>query len=228
MKDRRIKNKIIFSIVSVLCCIVLGCKLSPSNSESENGRGNPVLVIDKPVYDENSKTFSLMVHADSVSDAQVTYYLLDGDSVLMNTLDGHFTGIAPLEEGYNVKAKVEWSDTTITTMAYHVVGFIIPLKPIEKLSAKELKKLFDIKDKASIEKCLAQDIKLVVKGSQMTPSMIDEVILNLENHIWSSVEVVAMEYDDYNYITFITIKPVGEKVKTVSNENESEMFYDEF
>ena len=227
MKKRMI-NKVLFSVILVLCCIVLGCKLSSSNSDYENGRGNPILVIDKPVYDENSKTFSLTVHADSVSDAQVTYYLLDGDSILMQALDGHFTGIAPLEEGYNVKAKVEWSDTTITTMAYHVVGFIVPLKPIEKLSAKELKKLFDTKDKAGIEKCLSQNIKLVVKGSQMTPSMIDEVLLNLESHIWRSVEVMAMEYDEYNYITSITIKPIGEKVETVSNENESEMFYDEF
>ena len=229
-------KKIIIKALLLLIGIVVSsslfssCKQSASGSETEAGeRGEPLLIADRPNYDKQSKTFSLTIHADSTAGADVTFYLLDGDSILMESSDGFFEGIAPLEEGYNAKAKIVWSDTIIITSVLHVFGFSIPRESVEKLSKESLKKLFDAKDKASIENYLAQGFKLKVEKSKMKPEMINEVLQYLEIHIWKSVEITAIEYDDYNYITTLTLKPIGEKVESVADEkDESSEFFDEY
>lgn len=225
-----IKVFLCFIVVVVSGSLFNSCKQPSSGFEADsNSRGEPQLSADRPEYDKDSRTFSLTLHTDSTAEANVTFYLLDGDSILMETNDGHFQGIAPLEEGYNVKAKVEWSDTTIFTTAIHVTGFIIPREPVEKLSKDDLKRLFDAKDKASIEIYLAQGVKLLVKESKMKPALVNEILLYLDNHVWKSLEVTAIEYDEYNYITSITLKPIGEKVESVADDkDDTNEFFDEY
>lgn len=224
-----IKVLLLLIIIVAISSLVSSCKQSATVSESENGRGEPQLITERPEYNKDSKTFSLALHTDSTSEANVTFYLLDGDSILMEAIDGIFKGIPPLEEGYNVKAKVEWNDTTIVTPAIHVTGFVIPRDSVEKLSKEDLKRLFDAKDKVSIESYLAQDVKLVVKESKLKPALINEVLLYMESHVWKSIEVTDIEYDDYNYIISITMKPIGEKVESIAeDDDESTDFYDEY
>lgn len=229
-KKMIIKAFWLFVAALATSCFICSCKNAPSASETEaNRRGEPQLIADRPEYNKESKTFSLTIHADSTAGADVTFYLLDGDSILMESSDGFFEGIAPLEEGYNAKAKVEWSDTTIITPVIHVFGFSIPREPVEKLSKADLKRLFDAKDKTSIENYLAQGFKLKVENSKMKPEMINEVLQYLDNHIWKSIDISVIEYDEYNYITTITLKPIGEKVESVADEkDESTEFFDEF
>jgi hypothetical protein len=229
--NKRKAIQLLFSIMIVVaCCLGGSCKNSSADSETDSTRrGEPQLSADRPEYDKDSKTFSLTLHTDSIADADVTYYLLDGDSILMKTDDGCFKGIIPLEEGYNVKAKVEWNDTTIMTAVTHVTGFVIPREFVDKLSKEDLKRLFDAKDKTSIETYLSQGIKLIVKDSKMKPTLINEVLLYLDNRVWKSVEVIAIEYDEYNYITSLTLKPVGEKVESVTDDkDEKNEFFDEY
>ena len=66
------------------------------------------------------------------------WFILDGDSLLMQNEEGVFTGFAPLEDGYNVQLRVEWNDTTITTPMQHILGFVIPREPVEKMLALEV------------------------------------------------------------------------------------------
>lgn len=227
------KRIIYFLSITVLTVctigIALSCKQTPvaSISNSATGRGEPTLVTEKLEFDEANQTFTLTLRADSTDGATVTYYLLDGDSLLMQNSNGLFKGIAPLEEGYNVQARIEWEDTTIVTPTIHVLGFIIPREPVEKLSADALQRLLNANEKTEIEAYLAQDMKLTVVDSQMKPSLLHDVFLYLENNVWESVTVTQINYDDYNYITAITIKPV-EHIEPMTENDGTDEFYDEY
>lgn len=211
----------------VALTLFVNCKPSSASGDGGNDRGKPVLYADTPEYDENTKSFSLTLHADSIADAEVTYYLLDGDSLLMQNNDGHFTGIAPLEEGYNVKAAVAWNDTTYVTPIIHVVGFVVPREPVEKLSVEEVTRLINQKDKETMEKHLAQGITLTVVESERKPALLNEVYLYLDSKIWKSVEVKDVKCDDNNLITSITLKPIGEQKEAVADQEDASDFYDE-
>ena len=204
------------------------CKQAPTASTSSStGRGKPILVTDTLELDEANQTFTLKLRTDSTEGATVTYYLFDGDSLLMQNSNGHFSGIVPSEEGYKVQARVEWEDTTIITPDFHVLGFVIPREPVEKLSADILQRLLNEMDRDEVNVHIAQDLKLTVVGSQMKPSLLHDVFLYLENNLWESVTVTQVNYDDYNFITSITLKPVEHIEPMVENDGTDE-FYDDF
>lgn len=208
---------LIFGIALLaVACLMQSCKQSATPSNEIASRGEPVLTAEDPIYDKESKTFSLKLYADSTAGAEVTYYLLYGDSILMQNMEGQFTGITPFEEGYNVQAKVVWSDTTIITPIIHLFGFTVPQEPVEKMTAEELQSLINACDKSLKQgknEHVAQGVKLVVNNCQMkAPRMIPDVIILIENKMWKSVEVTSLDYDDYNLITSVTLKPVGEKI----------------
>lgn len=216
---------------TVSATLVLGCKQSPSTEVSNDGnsRGEPTLVCDAPVFDETSQTFSLTIHADSTAGAEVTYCLLDGDSILMACSDGLFTGIAPLEEGYNVLARAVWTDTTITTPKTHVVGFIIPREPIEKLETTELQRLINNKDAETIKNHLSQSIKLITVSGKRKPELLNDVFTFLGMGVWENVAVTDVTYDENNYITTITLKPTEQQDLTTEDVgDDANMFYDEY
>ena len=216
-------------IVAVIAALGLsqGCKQSPSTETGggSDSRGVPTLVCEVPVFDEASQTFSLTIHADSVAGAEVTYFLLDGDNILMQSDDGIFSSIAPLEEGYNVQARAAWPDTTITTPKTHVVGFVIPRSPIEKLTAAELQKLINAKDAEAIKGYLSQSIKLSTVGGTRKPDLLNDVYTFLGMGVWETVTVTDVTYDENNYITSITLKPT-EQQDMMTQEGED--FYDEY
>ena len=209
--------------------LMISCK-PPSEPVSETPsteRGEPVLMVGDPIFDESSQTFSLTLSTDSAADATVTYLLLDGDSLLMQGVDGHFTGIAPLEEGYNVQARVEWSDTAVVTPAIRVLGFIIPREPVEKLSLQELQRLINTRDNETMEKYLAQRVKLTILDSQMKPTLLHDVFLYLEHNVWESVSVSDVTYDDNNLITAIILKPI-EHIEPITDDDDGGDYYDEY
>lgn len=219
------KPILIMAVVLFVFNFMQSCKPKPSENVESNltERGEPVLLIDNPIFDESSQSFSLTLYADSTSGAVVTFFLFDGDSLIMQSSDGLFKSISPLEEGYNVQARVEWDDTTIITPVIHVVGFVVPREPVEKLSAEELQNLIIAREKTVIETHLAQRVKLTVHDCQENPSLLHDVFLYLENKVWDSVNVVDVTYDENNLIIGITLKAV---VKTVPQPDDDDEFYD--
>jgi len=217
----------LFVATVVTLFMFVNCKQSPTSGNGGKKRGKPVLYAGTPKYDESTKSFSLTLHADSTVDAEVTYYLLDGDSLLMQSNDGHFTGIAPLEEGYNVKATIAWSDTTYVTPIIHVGDFCVSRESVEILSKDEVTRLINQKDKRTMEKHVAQGITLKILESELKPALLNEVYLFLDSKTWKSVEVMDVEYDDNNLITSITLKPVGEHKETPAEQESATIFYDE-
>lgn len=197
-----------------------------SSTDKSSERGEPQLVVvEGPQYDKDSQSFSLALRVDSADDATVTYFLYDGDSLLVQNADGRFTGIAPLEEGYNVQAKVEWSDTTMLTPLLKVMGFIYK-EPIEKLSVQQIQGLINKRNKETLEKHMAQQVQLTILDSKIKPLLIHDVLLQLENKVWDSVTVSDVEYDENNFIVAITLKPV-EHVEPISEDDE-EIIVDEY
>lgn len=220
------KTNIYFCVLVTMIVSSVWLTQSCREKTGDNGpvvqRGNPVLRCDTPIYDESTQTFSLTIHADSIGGASVSYELLDGDSVIVSTEDGQFTGILPFEEGYNVRMLAQWEDTTIERVI-HVMDFVIPREPVEKLSAKELEQLINNCDKSlrrSKNEHLSQGVKLVVNGSKIVPpQMIPDVITLIENNIWQRVEVTTVEYDDNNLIRLVKLKPIGEEVDMDDDED---------
>lgn len=193
------------------------CKPSGNSGDDtyDTPRGMPTLIADEPVYDEQSQTFALTLTADSVADATLTYYLLDGDKILSENADGHFTNIAPLDEGYNIQLRAEWRDTTITTPPIHVMGFIVPRPQVEKMSLDDVQKAINAKMtsfKTGTDEHLAQKVNVTVVGSTLDVHSLLDVIDNLELGAWHRVIVTDLRYDDTNHITDITLTVEGETI----------------
>ena len=211
-----VKNYVPAVFAAMILSLLLSCKEKQSGDDVISPHSdNPVLMAEKPLYDEETKTFSLTMMTDSTAGATLTFTLMEGNNVLMENHDGEFRGIAPFEEGYDVKMEAQWDDTTIVRVI-HVVDFIVPREPVTKMSATELAQLIN-KGDLSIRRCdndhLSQGVKLVVTGSQMAPpQMLPDVIMLITNGVWKAVEIVNLEYDDNNLITSITLKPIGEQV----------------
>ena len=186
------------------------------------------MVCDTLIFDEESKTFSLTLRTDSTAGAEVTYFLIDCDSILMQSTDGKFRGIQPLDEGYNVQAKVVWEDTTIVTPLTHILGFVIPREPVEKLPIKEVQQLINKKDKGLVRgesKYFTQNYDVKVTDSKMPPTSMQEIYTFLKNDVWKSVIVTDVTYDDQNLITSVTLKPVGEQNIEADEDDEEIIDY---
>lgn len=228
MGMRNSMKRYIMAVVSVgMLCLLQGCKQTSTPEQESTPRGEPVLVQDTLMFDEESKTFTLTMHADSTAGAEVTFFLLDGDSILMQNTDGKFSGIQPFDEGYNVKAQVIWEDTTIVTPLTHVLGFVVLREPVEKMLKEEVQQLINSQDKSLARgenEHFIQGFKLSVSDTkQNAPKAMLDVYTLLKNKVWKSVEVTSVEYDDNNLITHVALKPVGETV--ISEEDYEEEFY---
>lgn len=217
MKKLRIPFLLITSVVFVL----LSCNKANSGNEG-NDCGNPLIVVDTLTYDAESQTFSLQLHTDSIADAEVKYFLFDGDSLLQESTDGRFNGILPLEEGYNVQAQVVWSDTTIVTPIIHLVNFIVPREPVEKISQKDLQILINAQDHSlrfGDNEHLIQGVDVKMNDGQDVS--FQDVFLNLDNKVWLSVQVTDIKYDENNLVTAIVLKPI---VALVPNDEDDDDF----
>lgn len=195
-------------------------------------RGEPVVKWERPVEDSISHTFSLALRTDSVDGAIVIYQLMDNGEVLM-TRDGattEFVGIEPLDDGYDVKMRAEWPNDTIITRTVHISGFVLAPPPFEPLSADALQQLINAKDisiKRGTDERISQSMTLTVTNAAEKPTMLREVIKLIDNGLWQSVIVTNVELDpDSKQILSITLKPVGEKVEEMEEE-ELELDYEE-
>ena len=205
---------------------MFGCDGKGHSDNPANKRGTPVLVTDTLVYDADSKTFTLKMRADSTADASVTFFLCEGDSILQECSDGVFNKVPPQEEGYNVQAKVEWSDTTIITPMRHLTGFVLPSEPVEKIPLIELQSLINSMDKSlklGNNEHISQSVLVSTDDGKTTA--LQDVFLNLDNNVWSSVEVVKVSYDDNNLVTEIVLKP---KETSVVREDIDPELFDEY
>lgn len=205
-----------------VCSLLSACKGKGGEDAEAGKRGEPVLTHEIPVYDETTGTFSLVLKADSVEGASLLYYLIDGDSVIMKNDNGKFSGIQPLDDGYDVKLEVCWEDTVIERR-FHILDFVVPAAPVEKIAPEELAKLINSKDKSkreSIDKYLSQGVIFNVTDSKMQPQMLSDAITLIDTGLWKSVEVVKLQYNDKNLITEITVRPIGEQAAEIDTEDE--------
>lgn len=220
------KMKAIIRIIPVLMSLSLFAALltncgGKSSDETAENR-NPVLSHGTPLYDEGTGTFSLEVSADSVEGASLMYSLILGDSVMARNEEGRFSGINPFEEGYDIKLEAQWPDTLIERMC-HVMDFVVPTAPVEKISTSDLAALINAKDESlrtGSNEHIAQGVTLNVTGSRMQPQMLPDVLVLIENGVWKSVEVIKLDYNDKNLVTDITLRPVGEKADVIDDEDE--------
>lgn len=209
---------------------VFGCffaLISCDESKKPNGtpRGVPSIVVDTLIYETESETFSLTIHTDSTEGAKVTYFLLDGDSLLQKNEEGVFHNITPLVEGYNVQAEVVWNDTTIQTPITHINDFIVPSKPVEKISIKDLQLLINSQDHSlnvGTNEHLAQSVEITNQDGDIIS--MQDVLLYLSNKVWASVEIIDVTYNENNQVTNIKLTP-----KVISQEsNYDDDWNDEF
>ena len=199
--------------------LMLGCDGKGHRDNSAYERGIPVIVPDTLIYNAESKTFTLNLRADSTSDATVTFFLCEGDSILQENSEGVFCNIEPNEEGYNVQARVEWSDTTIITPLRQVLGFVVPREPIEKMLISELQTLINSKDRSlslGSNNAIAQNVVIILPDGQSTS--LQDVILYLSNDQWQAVEVKGVEYDGNNCVCRIEIMPDVKPVDPIADD----------
>lgn len=208
--DTKVSKHILIPMATVAFCMLSAC----GNFTREHG--TPTLCCEAPVYDDVTQTFSLIVMSDSTSGASLTFALIKGDSVIMESNDGQFCGIPVFEEGYRVRMEAKWKDTTVVRTA-HVTNFVVPCDSVEKMSAAELEQLINSCDRSirrASNKHLIQGVRLVVNDCRMvTPQMLPDVITFIENEVWQSVEVIDLKYDDNNLITSVTLRPIGEQAE---------------
>lgn len=211
---------ILLSLLSIL--LLSGCKGKVGGTDDAARRSEPVLTHDTPVYDETTGTFSLDLKADSVSGADLVYSLIDGDSVVMKNDNGRFSGIAPLEDGYDVKLEVRWNDTVIERR-FHILDFVVPRMPVDKISPGELERLINSTDKSereSLRQYLAQSVVFNVHGGKLQPKILSDAITLIAAGQWQAVEVEQLQYNDQNLITEITVRPVGEQSDDIDTDDE--------
>ena len=225
MKSEKISS--IIGLATLVCGLALLTSCVSTTKETQ--RGTPTLLPESPeaVYVEASQTFDLDLSADSCEGAKVTFYLLDGETVVMQNETGHFTGIAPLEEGYNVYLSAEWEDTTIVTPTKHVFGFVIPREPVEPMTKEEFQALIKAKDssiKRGDNEHLAQAVMVTTLESKYPVTTLLEAIEKLEQGLWTTVEVTKVEYDENNLITSVTLKPSEKVIKEEDYEDEEEYY----
>lgn len=208
-------NTTVRKYVLIPVAMVASCMLSACGNFTREP-GTPTFYYDSPVFDDVTQTFSLTVMPDSTSGAALTFALIKGDSIIMESNDGKFCGIPAFEEGYRVRMEARWKDTTIVRTT-HVANFVVPCDSVEKMSADELEQLINSCDRSirrGSNKHLIQGVRLIVNDSRMvTPQMLPDVITFIENEVWQSVEVISLEYDDNNLITSITLRPIGEQAE---------------
>ncbi len=208
--NAKVRKHILIPIATVAFSMLSACQ----NFTRESA--NPTLYCEAPVYDDVTQTFSLIVMSDSTSGAALTFALIKGDSVIMESNDGRFCGIPAFEEGYRVRMEAKWKDTTIVRTT-HVANFVVPCDSVEKMSAEELEQLINSCDRSirrGSNKHLIQGVRLIVNDCRMVaPQMLPDVITFIENEVWQSVEVISLEYDENNLISSITLRPIGEQVE---------------
>lgn len=220
------KTQIISLLLLAILCLS-SCD-NPSKAKGDSPRGTPGVSVDTLVFDSLTRTFMLNLICDSTGGANVTFYLCDGDSILQENADGMFSGIAPLEEGYNVQAKVVWSDTTITTPLKHLTGFVVPKEPVAKISISELQGLIDAGERSlslGTNGAIAQNVEIILSDGQN--SSFQDVLLYLKNGVWQSVKVTEVVYDDNNRISKVVITPEITPETSV-NINDEDTFVDEY
>lgn len=221
------KNAIRIITTGILLAL-LGCNGQSNIKLNDWQSENPVLRCDMLVEDSVSHTFNLTISADSVGEASVMFYLIDCNDTLMvgRGSSVNFSGIAPIEDGYDVVMCVEWADTVITRRK-HVTGFIHRPEIAEPMSAEELQQLINNQDKSirrGTDRHLAQLLKLEIVGAKRCPQKLSDVIECISLGEWKSVIVTDVEYDEHNRISTITLKPVGEKPLPVIDSEEDEEF----
>lgn len=216
-----------FGIKSILVSLssgillLTGCVGNGSVTADKENIGEPTLIHEAPEYDEATGTFSLVLRADSVGSADLLYTLIDGDSIIMKSDNGIFSGIPPLEEGYDVRLEVKWNDTVIERLC-HIMDFVVPSAPVEKISPEDFARLINSKAESlrrSTDEHIAQGVIFRVVDSQMQPQMLPDAITLIENGLWKGVEVVNLQYNEKNLITEITVRPIGEQTDDIDMDD---------
>lgn len=202
--------------VTILVLSACDGKKSPPEPSQPVETFSPVLRCETPAEDSITHTFTLRVSADSTAGATAVFHLLDGVDTLMSKegQDATFSGVMPLDEGYNVIMEVRHADS-IFMRKCHVAGFVLKRQPVKAMTAEELEELINAKDKTIALKTnprLAPTVVLTYEGNVLNrPQKLSEVIDCIEWGEWKSVKVKHVGHDDNNLVDSITLTPVGEQ-----------------
>lgn len=209
--------------LAFMCACSIGfitCKQNPTDVTEKSHPTEISVRWDEPIFDEATQTFSLTTYADSTEDATVTYELLDGDQTIMQNQTGQFTGIAPLDDGYFISVRAEWSDTVITAPVMHVNGFVYKER-VEQMPKSELESLINAKDREiqnNENPHLIQGLKVKVTNATLEASTLHEVIQYINNGFWPSIKVLDVSYNEENRITSVTLQPTSEDLPEEADE----------
>lgn len=218
-----IPSLVLMEVLLQFNCIGVGPRPAsdcPSDSDTCSMPPVPQFSVD---YDEQQNVFNIdvtnILYADCSSSTD--YYLLDRGDTLQKNDDGHFSGVAPSDYGYDLLVQVHWNKESRFSMPVPV-SVERPQPPLpDPISAQDLQDLINQKDPllaTGQDSVLAQNCTVKLVGSQKQVSTVPEVIQLIKFREWQSVKVKDVKYDDANRIVSITLSPVGE----VQYEDEEE------
>ena len=168
-----------------------------------------------PVYDKDSKTYTLkVVVRKAPKDAKLQYALLktaDG-TPFMESEEAVLKGIAPSESqvaSYFVKVSGTVGSTTIAPVLQEVTGFGVVKEVEQKMTATELQELIDQKSASAMDHpSIAPQVKIAYTGlaaDDVKPETLADVVNNLKMDIWTKATVSNVGYDDMGRINSVTI-----------------------
>lgn len=172
----------------------------------------PVIVsVTEPILSKQG--YSVEVIADVKTGAELEFSLtpVGGEGQVYFSEDGKFAGVAPTEDGvYNLVVRnVQTQDCVDRVLS----GFSKPVQqPIVKLSKTKLQEILDTQSAPKglyLKFAEGYRMKFIdLDGAEPEPDRFDEILNRLSGAIWSSAEILDIQYDELNRITSITIKVI--------------------
>lgn len=179
----------------------------------------PTLEVSELTFEDEGYTFEVTVNnAPAQKYVFAIYDAFDDKKLIMKDDDGKFEGV-PYSEAEGGSYRLAILDATADTLLCSfktVPGFIRQEKPEKKMSVAQLQAMIDARDESLLglgeNKYLAPDYKIkfvgLPKGAKNVPTILAEVNEKIDNFVWDSAKVTALEYDDMNRICLITMKVV--------------------
>jgi hypothetical protein len=172
------------------------------------------VVVGEPKQDNNTGKYNLTVEIKNLPEKATAEYSIRDEqtnNVIVKSNNGKLRNI-PANESEKYKLLIEWTDSLGVQMSPFettVTGF----KPFEKpkpkpMTVEELESKINKQENLSRNSKILPNVKLIftnIQEGETVPETFDEIYNKFTFNKWTSVKVDAVEYDDNNKITSITI-----------------------
>lgn len=177
----------------------------------------PTLEVGELTFEDEGYAFEVTVNnAPAQKYVFAVYDAFDDNKIIMKDDDGKFESV-PYSKAEGGSYRLAILDATADTLLCSfktVPGFIRQEKPEKKMSVAQLQAMIDARDESLLglgeNIYLAPDYKIkfvgLPKGAKNVPTILAEVNEKVDNFVWESAKVTALEYDDMNRICLITIQ----------------------